>query len=153
MRYYRKYKRIEKLEQDNVRFAQRKINLYQDDDDTWVIRGRLTAEQGALIRKALDLGVEQLFQEQQDVPEAVEEQEDRSHPLSEPFSVPFEARRADALERMANAFLANKESQASGGDAYLVNIHTDVDTLSANGEGADAEVDGGTNVSADVFIP
>lgn len=149
VRYYRRWKRFEKLDKDNIRFAQRKLNIYQDDDDTWVIRGRLTAEQGALLRKALDLGVEQLFQEQENVSEEVEDQEQASHPLDQPWSESFEARRADALERMASAFLSNKSSQTCGGDAFLVNIHTDVDTLSANGDGAESEVDERVHVSAE----
>jgi hypothetical protein len=148
VRHYRRYKRFEKLEEDNIRFAQRKVSLYQDDDDTWVIRGRLTAEQGALLEKALHLGVEQLFQEQKAVPEEIEAQEAVSHLLDQTFSESFEARRADALERMAHAFLADRESMASGGDAYLVNIHTDVDTLKVDGEGAASELDERGNVSA-----
>jgi len=150
VRHYRRYKRIEKLEEENIRFAQRKLILYEDDDDTWVIRGRLTAEQGALLKKALDLGVEQLFQEQREVPEEVEEQEEVSHPLDQTFSDSFEARRTDALERMASAFLANTNSQANGGDAYLVNIHTDVDTLKIDGQGATSELEDGGNVSAQI---
>jgi len=149
VRHFRRHKRFEKLAEDNVRFAQRKLNLYEDDDDTWVIRGRLTPEQGALLKKALDLGVEQLFQEQQDVPEEVEEQEEVSHPLDQTFSASFEARRADALERMASTFLANTNSQANSGDAYLVNVHTDVDTLKVDGEGATSELEERGNVSAE----
>jgi len=149
VRHYRRCKRFAKLAEDNMRFAQRKLNLYEDDDDTWVIRGRLTPEQGALLKKALDLGVEQLFQEQQDVPEEVEEHQEDTRPLDQPYSESFEARRADALERMASAFLANKISQANGGDAYLVNIHTDVDTLRVDGAGAAAEIENGGNVSAE----
>ena len=149
VRHYRKYKRIEKLEQDNIRFAQRKVNLFQDDDDSWVIRGRLTAEQGALLQKALELGAEQLFQEQLDVPEEVEAQAEESQPLDQPTSETAEARRADALTRMAEAFVANTNSQASGGDAYLVNIHTDVDTLKAEGKAANAECGNHGHVSAE----
>jgi hypothetical protein len=149
VRHYRRYQRFEKLAQDNVRFAQRKLNIIQDYDDTWVIRGRLTAEQGALLKKALDLGVEQLFREQKDVPGEVEAQEETSHPIDKPFSEPFEARRADALERMASTFLANTNSHANGGDQYLVNIHTDIDTLKIDGEGAEADIEGQGNVSAE----
>ena len=149
VRHYRRFKRIEKLEEDNIRFAQRKVNLFQDDDDSWVIRGRLTAEQGALLQKALELGAEQLFQEQQDVPEEVETQLEESQPLDQPTSETAESRRADALTRMAEAFVANTNSQASGGDAYLVNIHTDVDTLKADGDNAEAECGGHGHVSAE----
>jgi len=149
VRHYRRYKRIEKLSEENVRFAQRRFNLRQDDDDTWVISGRLTAEQGALLQKALELGAEQLFQEQKEVPEEVEDEEFSSHPLDKPRSETFEARRSDALARMAETFLASSNSQAGGGDAYLVNIHTDVDTLTVNGEGAVSEIENGRDVSAE----
>jgi hypothetical protein len=149
VRYYRLHKRIEKLKDDNKRFAQRRVNLIQDDDDTWVIRGRLTTEQGALLKKALDLGTEQMFQEQKDVPQEVEQQEAEAFPLDQSNSETAEARRADALERMASAFLAQTNSQANGGDAYLVNIHTDVQTLRADGEGADAEIEEHGCVSAE----
>lgn len=149
VRYYRRYKRFEKLEEENVRFAQCRFSLHQDEDDTWVISGRLTAEQGALLQEALDLGVEQLFQEQKGVPDEVEEEEEASHPVDQPFSESFEARRSDALARMAETFLAGANSQASGGDAFLVNIHTDVDTLMADGEGVTSETDDGGCVSAE----
>ncbi|MDX1378800.1 MAG: DUF222 domain-containing protein [Anaerolineales bacterium] len=149
VRHYRRHQRFEKLAEDNVRFSQRRVNLRQDDDDTWVINGRLTAEQGALLKKALDLGVEQLFQEQKGVPEEVEEEEFDSHPMNETWSELFEARRSDALARMAEAFIASDQSQACGGDAYLVNIHTDVDTLMDDGEGAASELEDGCHVSAE----
>ena len=150
VRYYRRYQRFEKLEAENVRFAQRRIRLYQDDDDSWVISGRLTAEQGALLQKALELGVEQLFQEQKNVPEEVEAEEERRHPLDKRFSDSFEARRSDALARMAETFLASTHSHAGGGDAFLVNIHTDVDTLMADGEGATSELENGGHVSVQI---
>jgi hypothetical protein len=149
VRHYRHYKRFEKLTEENVRFAQRRFNLRQDDDDTWVISGRLTAEQGALLQKALELGVEQLFQEQKDVPEEVEDEEFSNHPLDKTRSETFEARRSDALARMAETFLASSDSQAGGGDAYQVNIHTTADTLTADGEGAASELDEGGHVSAE----
>jgi len=149
VRHYRRYQRIEKLKEENIRFAQRRFSLRQDDDDTWVISGRLTAEQGVLLQKALDLGLEQLFQEQKNVPDEVEAQQEASHPVSESFSNSFEARRSDALARMAEAFIANTNSQANGGDACLVNIHTDVDTLMADGEGATSQTEDGGRVSAE----
>jgi predicted metalloprotease with PDZ domain len=35
-----------------------------DDDGYWVVRGRLTAEQGALVQKVLEQAMEEDFQEQ-----------------------------------------------------------------------------------------
>ena len=50
-------------------------------------------------------------------------------------------RRADALVRMAEAYLSDKTKQSNGGDRYLVHVHTDVETLKADGTGAEAELE------------
>ena len=67
VRNYRKVKRIEALELDNERHALRKLNWYFDDDDCLVLKGRFTPDQGAVIKKVLDLIMEEDFQEQKDV--------------------------------------------------------------------------------------
>ncbi|MSQ99548.1 MAG: HNH endonuclease [Xanthomonadales bacterium] len=43
----------------------------EDDDGSWVFKGRFTPEQGALIRKALDAALAQLFIEQKNIPDDV----------------------------------------------------------------------------------
>jgi len=53
VRNYRKVKRIEALELENTRHAQRELQWYVDEDGYWVIRGRLTSEQGALVQIVL----------------------------------------------------------------------------------------------------
>ena len=52
-RNYRKVRRVEALDSENTRHAQRELHWYVDDDGYWVIRGRLTAEQGALVQTVL----------------------------------------------------------------------------------------------------
>jgi len=47
------------------------LTCYTDDDGTWVMKGRFTPEQGALICKALDAAMEQLSEEQKKVVEDV----------------------------------------------------------------------------------
>ena len=136
VRLYRRVKRIEALQQENVRYAKRRLSLYEDDDGSWVIRGRLSPEAGALISKALDAAKEQLFEEQKQVPEEVAKEIDQNLPLDQVLPYAFESRHADALERVAEGFLAGTKSTSSGGDRYLVNIHTEVDTLRADGDGA-----------------
>ena len=64
VRLYRQVKRTEALEQENLRHAKRELSLYQDGDGFWVLRGRITPEQGALLSKALDAAEDQLFEEQ-----------------------------------------------------------------------------------------
>ncbi len=137
VRLYRKVKRIEALEQENGRHEKRELNLYQDDDGFWVLRGRFTPEQGALISKALDAAKDQLFEEHKQVPE------EQASPS------PIASRRADALERVAENFLAGANHDASGGDRYLVHIHTQVDTLMADGEGAESEIEDRGHVPAE----
>ena len=67
VRNYRKVKRIEALAQENTRHAQRELSWYVDDEGYWVLRGRFTAEQGALIQSALEQAIEEEFQEQKNV--------------------------------------------------------------------------------------
>jgi hypothetical protein len=59
------------------------------------------------------------------------------------------ARRADALERVVEGFLSGNGNEHSGGDRYLLNIHTDMDTLKADGEGSEAELEDKGDVSAE----
>ena len=82
------------------------------------------------------------FHEQKDVSAEtpVDELNDHSEPISQ--------RRADALVRMAEGYSAKSGAQ-NGGDRYLVHVHTDIDTLKADGAGAESEIDDCCNVSAE----
>ncbi len=142
VRNYRKVKRIEALELDNERHAIRQLDWYFDDDDSLVLKGRFSPEQGMLIKKVLELIVDEDFKEQQDV--SAEMPVDELKPRSEPIS----QRRADALVRMAESYLS-KPGVANSGDRYLVHVHTDIETLKADGMGAESEIDEGRNVSAE----
>ena len=147
VRQYRKVKRIEALELDNERHAVRQLDWYFDDDESLVLKGRFTPEQGLLIKKVLQSIMDEDFLEQQDV--SAETPVDELKPLSEPIS----QRRADALVRMAQGY-SSKPRSAGNGDRYLINIHTDKvnccaasregalgysETLRADGTGAEAE--------------
>ena len=131
--------RREALEKENERHAGRELGWFTDADGLWVLQGRFTPEQGALIRKALDGVLEELFEE------CRAEAEDVSAETSEPIA----ARRADALERMAETYLSGEKGERSGGDRYLVHVHTDVDTLRDDGAGATAECEDCGHVSAE----
>jgi len=149
VRLYRKVKRIEALEQENLRYAKRELSLYEDNDGFWVIRGRLTPEQGALLSKALDAAEDQLFEEQKQVPEDVSAETDQNLPLDQVLPYPFASRRADAMERVAEGFLAGVKGDYSGGDRYLINIHTDMETLRDDGDGAESELEDKSHVCAE----
>jgi hypothetical protein len=61
---YRRCKRLEAFEMENNNHAHRELSWYGDGDGMWVFKGKFTAEQGALIVKALDGAMDELFAEQ-----------------------------------------------------------------------------------------
>ena len=145
VRNYRKVKRIEALERDNQRHAMRQLDWYFDDDGSFVLKGRFTPEQGVMIKKVLESIMDKDFREQTDV--SAETPVDALKPHSEPIS----QRRADALLRMAQGY-SSRTAAAGNGDQYLVHIHTDMETLKADGMGAESEIEDGRNVSAETFM-
>jgi 5-methylcytosine-specific restriction endonuclease McrA len=149
VRWYRRAKRLEALNEENRRHAHRELSLYPDDDGSWVLRGRLTAEQGALIAKALEAAQNQAFEERRAEPEAVEQMIERDECIVTGFSEPVAQRRVDALERVARNYLAGPEASDSTGDRYLVNLHTDIETLKADGVGASANLDDRAEIPAE----
>ena len=71
VRNYRRGKRLEILYEENNRHAHRELSWYMDGDGMWVFKGKFTAEQGALIAKALEGAMGELFEEQQNEPSDV----------------------------------------------------------------------------------
>jgi len=93
--------------------------------------------------------MDELFEEQRNEPEEVSSETPQGVDPIEAQQNPIAIRRADALERMAETYLAGGKAERSGGDRYLVNIHTEIDTLTANGEGAESECEDCGKVSAE----
>lgn len=146
VRNFRRYKRDELLQKENHRHAKRELCCYFDDDGSWVFNARFTPEQGALIAKALELAMDQQFAEQD--PETEQTVHENSTPRkTDPES--FATRRADAMERVAESFLAGNKAEHSGGDRYLINIHTEPEVLQADGEGTESECEERSQVSAE----
>ena len=106
VRLYRRVKRIEALEEENLRHGHRELSWYIDDDGYWVFKGRFTAEQGAMLQKALEAAGDQLFEEQQNVPAQVAMEIDENTPLDSTSPEPVSQKRADALARVVEGFLA-----------------------------------------------
>ena len=149
VRLYRKTKRIEALQEENLRHAHRALSWYVDEDGSWIFKGRFTAEQGALLAKALEAAGEELFEEQQHVPEEVSAETSNSQPIDQLTPEPIDQRRADALERIVEGYLASNEHQHPGGERYMVNIHTEIETLRQDGTGAESELEERGHVPAE----
>ena len=146
---YRRTKRTEALELDNRAHALRELSWYTDDDGMWVFKGRFSAEQGTLIAKALEGAMDELFEEQKQAASDVSAETPPGVDLCEIQPHPIATRRADALERVAESFLAGGKGDRCGGDRYLVHIHTESDTLRVDGEGAESELEDKGRVSAE----
>jgi hypothetical protein len=135
---YRKLKRTEALERDNQHHALRELNWYIDTDGSYVIRGRLSPEQGARIVQALNISMDSIHQEQRNAVQDVSAE------------TPIAAKRADALERLAESYLSGG---LNGKPARCtLHMHTDIDTLRAEGEGAESELASGGCVSAETSL-
>ena len=65
---YRHGKRLEILYEENNRHAHRELSWYMDGDGMWVFKGKFTAEQGALIARALECAMDEIFEEQRNEP-------------------------------------------------------------------------------------
>lgn len=138
VRQYRSVKRKEALKAENQRHEFRELTMYTTDDGCFIIKGRLTPEQGALLKKALESGMDEEFEERKNVSAETSDK-----------TPSFAARRADALVRLAEAYLSKTKNSSEGGDRYLVHVHTDAETISANGLGAEAELEDCGCVSAE----
>jgi hypothetical protein len=150
---YRRLKRAEALKQENVRHAQRELSWMMDGDGLWLFKGKFTAEQGALISRALEAAMDEMFHESENEPADVSAETPKGVDGCLPVPHPVASRRADALERVAEAWLAGSNGDRSGGDRYLLHVHTDADSLKADGEGTESELEGHGCVSAETWWP
>ena len=137
VRNYRKVKRCEALERDNRLHGSRELNWYTDDDGSVVLKGRLSPEQGARILQALDVALGAIREEQRNAAE------------DDSAETPIAAHRADALERIADGYLASDQTAVNGGDRCTIHIHTSMSTLREDGDGAQSEFATGGHVSAE----
>jgi len=146
VRQYRHAKRAEALQDENDRHQQRRVVWRLDDDGSYVLHARFTPEQGERLRQAMDAAMEEIEAEQEDVTAETSEEPNMDRPLP----CPVEQRRADALERLAEQFLSGGDSKSNnGGERCNLHVHTDIDTLQDDGQGAESNLENGQNVSAE----
>ena len=118
VRGFRRAKDAEELSREAEQQANRELRYYYDENGSLVLKGRLPAEVGALVVKALQSALDQtVFPEATDVPAGT----------SEPTN--WAARRADALGMLAESFLEHGPGALNGGDRNLVTVHVSAETL------------------------
>lgn len=121
VRLYRKQQCARELQNYNETQDRRELCCFVDDDGQFILRGRLGAEQGALVRKALEAAAQQLRDAERDSREA--------GPVPDRPVDATAARNADALGLLAETFLAHDGASLAAGDRHLVTVHVDEQVL------------------------
>ncbi|HEV8394303.1 MAG TPA: DUF222 domain-containing protein [Vicinamibacterales bacterium] len=100
--------------EDDRKHLWRSVSCVVDEDGMVVLRARLTAEQGAVVQRALEAASDRLYQASRaTAPDRIEEE------------VTSDQRRADALTLMAEAALNADLDRGSAGDRYQVVLHVE----------------------------
>ncbi|MDJ0654337.1 MAG: DUF222 domain-containing protein [Xanthomonadales bacterium] len=119
VRGYRRAKALNETDTATAQHEGRGISYLWDDDGSLVIRGRLPAEVGAMVVKALDKAIRDMPQE----------------PTSETGErQPIVQKRADALAGMCESYLAHGPQASSSADRYQVMLHVSAETLDGGDE-------------------
>lgn len=138
VRGYRRAKDAEELSREAQQQANRGFSYQYDDDGSLVFRGRIPAEAGALLLKALQAAFEELPK-----PDARDVSAE-----TRTVKPDIQVRRADALAMLAESFLANGASALSGADRHLVTVHVSAETLRHKEAGC-CELEEGPSIAAE----
>ncbi|HUM15710.1 MAG TPA: DUF222 domain-containing protein [Candidatus Nitrosotalea sp.] len=122
--------------------AGRALHVYQDEDGSVVLRGRLTREAGALLLRALDAARDTLYQRRR-VTGAVLSATD---PAAEAPTKPQQ--QADALVLLAETALHHELDPGALGERYQVVVHVDAAVLSERDAAGQSMLEDGPHVPA-----
>ena len=132
-RAWRRVDRATEAADDQRRQTRRHINTWVDDDGMVVIRGRLSPEVGAVVRRAIEAASDRLRTEVAPADAA------------ETSTV---QRQADALGLVAESALASDLDRGTAGDRYQVVLHVEAETLQADAAAPAAHVSAETSSRA-----
>jgi hypothetical protein len=135
VRQYRRALEAEELSREARQQANRSLTYFHDEDGSLVLRGRLPAEVGQLLLKALEAAAEGL------------RADDVSAETSDEPPKPS-ARRADALAIVAESFLKQGAPALNGGERHQIVVHVDAETLHAGTAGR-CELEDGPSMPAE----
>jgi hypothetical protein len=137
VRAWRRVDRLDEAERERERHESRALSLYVDEDGSYIIRGRLDPEAGAVLERALERATELLYRQR------------------ETAATPTQ-RRADALGLVAELALAGGRPDAATAprvarraERFQVVVHVDAAALTASSASGHAVIAGGPRVSAE----
>jgi hypothetical protein len=133
VRGYRSAREAEELDAANARHRKRALTWYYDDDGSVVIQCRLDPEDGARVIKAIECALDDMTNDaSEDVSAETPEADD-----------PVDAKRADALLRVAERSMAGGDVSPSPGERFEVTVHIDAGTLSGRDPGGQCQTEDG----------
>jgi len=142
VRGWRRVDRQAEAREARRQHAGRALHVYQDEDGTVALRGRLTPEVGALLLRALDAARETLYQKRRLTEAAL--------PVTDPApEAPTRAQQqADALALLAETALHHALDPGAPGERYQVVVHVDAAVLADPGQPGQSVLEEGSHVPA-----
>jgi len=119
--------------------ANRSLSIRYDQSGAMIFEGRLPAEQGALVLKALEMAMDEAFFASR------QEASDDSGDVTAETS----ARRADALIAVAETFLAHPAHSGSTADRYQVVVHVTAETSGNDSIADQSHLEDGPRITAE----
>ena len=135
IRGWRRVDRMAEAQEAARQHSSRALYVYQDEDGSVRIRGRLAPEVGALLVKALEAARETLYQRRR------EEAPDADPPT-------MEQQQADALALLAETALHHGLDPGSPGERYQVVVHVDAAVLADPDQAGQSVLEDGARVPA-----
>ena len=133
VRGYRRAVRLNEPDSAEHQFNTRSFTHHWDEDGSLVFTGRVPAEVGAMLMKALQSSIDRKDKE---ITAVTSEDEDDGSYAS------LSQRRADAIAELAESYFANGPAGSSSADRYQVMLHVDAEDLPSS------HIEDGPHVSA-----
>ncbi len=155
VRAWRNLDGIQEREHADYQRRKRYLKMYTDEDGMVVLKGRLTPEVGAVLKRALDAAQDKLFQESDVSAEkrtehaSPAEATGLNHTSEGGFDEPYENRRSDALGLVAESALENDLDPGTRGDRYQVVVHVDKQVLEDPNKPGQSVLEDGPWISAE----
>ena len=157
VRTWRRVDRAAEQDEEQQRHESRALATWVDDDGMVVVRGRLTPEVGAVVRRALEAALDATAPHAGGAAGGGDGQprvaavdggagnaaDGAVGDAAEAMVPTIAQRRADALGMVAECALAGVLDKGTAGDRYQVVVHVDADALAEGGRADDGRADEG----------